>query len=329
MSYLTKIATAASVAGLLILTPVTEPPASRTAAAGPVLSTLTSRPAGATPEVVIPIAAAGVTYKTFDGIAFRPDANNDGSSNYVTGGGISPAVGGWFGVRLDVPQGSRIAELAWYVIDNSTTNNMSLYLYRFDQSGLGGVALSTTITSGYTSVIQTLMANPNSVVDNNAGSYVLYAASPADPALTLFGVRVGYVAASPSFYPITPTRVYDSRWAVAGGPIGTISPLQNRLISIADGRSGAGVTVANLVPLGAKAITFNLTVTSTLGRGWLAITPGNVSGYTSSTINYFAAGQTLANASVVTIDPATRQVRVFCDGNAGTAFIIDITGYYL
>jgi len=329
MSYLTKFATAATVAGLLILAPVTAPSAGRSAADGPLLGTLTPQATGAAPQVVLPIVAAGVTYKTFDGVAFRPDANNDGSANYVTGGGISPAANGWFGVRLDVPQGSRITELAWYVTDNSSTANLSLYLYRFDQSGISGAALSTNVTTGYTAGIQTLAATPNVIVDNTSGSYILYAASVADASLILFGVRVGYVAASPSFFPITPTRVYDSRWAAAGGQVGVIGPTQSRLISIADGRSGAGVTIPNLVPLGAKAITFNLTATSTLGRGWLAITPGNVSGYTASTINYFATGQTLANGGVVTIDPATRQVRVFCDGNAGTAFIIDITGYYL
>lgn len=329
MSHLTKFAAAVSVAGLLVLTPFAGPGSSPTTAAGPVLSTLSTGGQGLRPQTAIPVAAAGVTYKTFDGVAFRPDANNDGSSNYVTGGGISPAAGGWFGVRLDVPQGSRITELAWYVTDNSTTANLSLYLYRFDQSGVGGIAMSTFISSGNSSGIQTLVTMPNFVVDNTNGSYILYAASVADPSLTLFGVRVGYIAASPSFYPIAPARVYDSRWATAGGAVGLISPTQSRLISVADGRSGAGVTHANLVPLGAKAITFNITVTGTLGRGWLALTPGNLSVYSSSTINYFGAGQTLANGGVVTIDPSTRQVRVFCDGNAGTAFIIDVTGYYL
>lgn len=137
-------------------------------------------------------------------------------------------------------------------------------------------------------------------------------------------------ATAGALYPITPTRVYDSR-SPAPAP-GTLSGGASRVISVADGRSldTGAVTVANLVPVGATAVVFNLTVTDTVGAGFLAITPGSATGYSASTINWTTSGTTVANASVVGVD-GSRQVKVFGGGGGGasTHFIIDISGYYL
>jgi len=132
-----------------------------------------------------------------------------------------------------------------------------------------------------------------------------------------------------AFHPITPTRVYDSR-AVAPTP-GLLTAGNNRLVSVADGRDNNGtVTTPNLVPAGATAVAANITVTGTTGAGgYLAVNPGGVTAVTASTINWFGAGQNLANGVTLTLN-ATRQLTVVCgDGGGSTHFIIDIAGYYL
>lgn len=130
-----------------------------------------------------------------------------------------------------------------------------------------------------------------------------------------------------SLHPITPTRVYDSR--VAAPLPGKLPAGANRVISVANGRNldTGAVTVTDLVPDGARAVAFNLTIAGTEAAGFLSINPGSVADFTSSTINWSSSEQVIANAGIVGID-ASRQVKVFC-GGAATHFLIDITGYYL
>lgn len=126
-----------------------------------------------------------------------------------------------------------------------------------------------------------------------------------------------------AFTTITPTRVYDSR--LAGGQlIGG----QNRVVSVANGIDlGTGaVNAPDLVPVGATAIAYNLTVTDTQGSGYLQVAPGDTTGITSSSINWSTAGQTIANGLVVKVD-GSRQVNATV-GAGATQFIIDVLGYY-
>ncbi len=59
----------------------------------------------------------------------------------------------------------------------------------------------------------------------------------------------------------------------------------------------------------------------------MSISPGSATVANASTINWSAAGVTVANASVVGVD-ASRRVRVFC-GSGSTHFLLDVVGYYL
>jgi hypothetical protein len=130
-----------------------------------------------------------------------------------------------------------------------------------------------------------------------------------------------------SFHAVDPTRVYDSR-AAAPAP-GVLGPNSSRVVSVADGRNNAGVVnVANIVPAGASAVTFNVTATGTTGGNFLSVAPGNAASSGASTLNW-AGGYDIANGSVVKLD-GSRQVKVFMGDQGGSShFIIDITGYYL
>ena len=133
-----------------------------------------------------------------------------------------------------------------------------------------------------------------------------------------------------AFHPITPTRVYDSR-AAAPSP-GLLAAGNNRLVSVADGRDNNGtINAANIVAGGATAVAANITITGTTGGfGYLSINPGGNTVEGASTINWSAAGLTIANGVTLTLN-ASRQLTVICGGGAGasTHFIVDIAGYYL
>ena len=117
-----------------------------------------------------------------------------------------------------------------------------------------------------------------------------------------------------------PGRVYDSRKAD-----GKILNTQSRDISVALTTDGA-----EIVPVGATAVVFNITLTATQGTGFLSVFPSNITNPGTSAVNWYTTGQILANGGTVTV-PANRTVTVNSGGTAGagaTHFIIDVTGYY-
>jgi len=129
-----------------------------------------------------------------------------------------------------------------------------------------------------------------------------------------------------AFHAINPVRAFDSRWP--GGV--RINTNETKLVSVADGHDlvTGVVNLPNVVPAGASAIAFNVTVTQTVGSGFLAVAPGTASTVTASSINWSAAGQNLANGLIVAID-SSRQVRVFAGGGGSTDYLIGVAGYFL
>lgn len=127
------------------------------------------------------------------------------------------------------------------------------------------------------------------------------------------------------FVSIEPTRVYDSRLVA---PFAKITPGVPRVVSCKDGRNVAtgAVTVADLVPVGTRAITANVTVTGTNGPGWIAVASGDAVAVTASSVNYGAANVSVANGLTLRLD-ASRQVKIFASSSA-THVIIDVSGFY-
>jgi hypothetical protein len=140
--------------------------------------------------------------------------------------------------------------------------------------------------------------------------------------------KLGGASAAGAFHALSPGRVYDSR--AAAPQQGTIGGSQNRTISVADKRDPAtgAVTVADFVPAGATAVAANVTVVSQTGSGFLTINPGGTTTVDSSTINWSAAGQILANGVILTLN-ANRELTVVAGGGGSTDFLVDISGYYL
>lgn len=160
-------------------------------------------------------------------------------------------------------------------------------------------------------------------------SYVLRAYDTSQTA-GILSARIGYTPPALQFVPITPARVYDSRFPGTGG---RLSNGQSRVISVRDAinpTTGAVVT-PNVVPAGAAAVTFNLTIVDTQVSGYLGVNPGDGAPTGSSAINWYQSGQIVANGTLCRLS-STRTLLVFCGGagpTSSTHFLFDITGYYL
>lgn len=135
--------------------------------------------------------------------------------------------------------------------------------------------------------------------------------------------RLASSTSAGAVHAIDPKRTYDSRFT--DGPLTTGS---ERVVSVSDGIDATTgvVNAPNIVPNGATAIFFNLTITQTTGAGFLQLAPGNASIVTASTINWASPDLSVANASFSTLDDA-RQVKILSGGSGSTDFIVDITGY--
>ena len=132
-------------------------------------------------------------------------------------------------------------------------------------------------------------------------------------AVGLPSAPVNATAKGAVFVPVTPQRAYDSR--ETGG---SIAAGQTRMIN----------TRVSGYPAGTVAVAYNLTITDTIGAGYLTVAPGDTATLpTSSTINWDGPGTVLANGYSVGVD-TIGNVKVF-DGVGSTHFVLDIVGFYV
>ena len=74
-----------------------------------------------------------------------------------------------------------------------------------------------------------------------------------------------------------------------------------------------------------SACAFNVTVTGTFGKGWLALYPGDATFSGTSSINWFGNDQDLANNAYTGIESSNAGVHIRCGGGGTrTHFILDL-----
>ena len=238
------------------------------------------------------------------------------------------SVGGYIQAPLDLPAGATLWQVDVYGCTTvAGTETWTLFDRDSTTGGLDGSDWPTSTGSG---LVHATMSFPSGLT-LATGHRWLIGASGLDSTKGFVGAVYQYTLPQLSYVPIPPARVFDSRFSRFGGPIGAgISRLVNVKDAI-DSKSGA-VLQTNAVPAGARAVTFALTITGTVGAGSLAVLPGTSKTVNTSNINWYAAGQTLATGGTIQLGSASaeRQVTIVCGASVGgsTNFILDITGYY-
>ncbi|MDQ1247991.1 MAG: Peptidase protein [Actinomycetota bacterium] len=128
-------------------------------------------------------------------------------------------------------------------------------------------------------------------------------------------------AVGSTFVPINPARVLNTRTSVP------IAGRSARTVSVASEIDAAGAVIGEVVPVGASAIAYNLTVPAPPTAGHLRVMPGDTAYSSASAIN-FTAGQTIANGLMVKID-GNRQVRLFNATGLPVHALLDVVGYFV
>jgi hypothetical protein len=128
-----------------------------------------------------------------------------------------------------------------------------------------------------------------------------------------------------SLHLVEPTRVYDSRWPGGmrhtGGGRGVFTNFgRNLTTGVVEG--------PQLVPLGARGLSFTVTATETIGGGFIAVTRLGAPTYKASCLNWTSSGQSIANTTMCELHEAQQPgLRIWNVGS--THVIIDVLGYYL
>jgi hypothetical protein len=220
----------------------------------------------------------------------------------------------------------------------------------FQVTGRGGVPADATAVTGNLTVTQQTSAgflyvgpnatdNPTSSTlnfpetDDRANAVtvavgvggtlsVTYAAPSYGPTAQVVFDVTGYFTASLSgakYFPVGPARILDTRYGT--GLSGVFDSHVARTFQVA-GQAG--------VPVGATAVTGNLTVTQQTSLGYLFIGPVAMDNPTSSTLN-FPRGDDAANAVTVALGTGgTLSVTYAAPMYGPTAHVMfDVTGYFM
>src|SRR5262249_55099544 len=131
------------------------------------------------------------------------------------------------------------------------------------------------------------------------------------------GAPAGVAAAAPgpSFHPVVPARVMDTRsgTGTTAAPLGAGETRALQVVAQAD------------VPADAVAVALNVTVTEPTAATYVTVWPDGAPRPTASNVNVIA-GQTVANMVTVGLGP-DGQVDLF-NFNGAAEVVVDVTGWY-
>ena len=185
-------------------------------------------------------------------------------------------------------------------------------------------AICATLLSGGAVAVSEAAPAPPPPVERIVAAYQLPTIKPAPVASGSTGSRPEAIAGGFVFVPVNPFRTWDSRAAGFGRLPGGLVARFTVLTDIND---------VQRIPVEAVAVTYNLTVTDTIGGGYLALYPVDIEWPGNSSINWTVSGSTIANGGTVAIgdfEDVIGGIEVYNGlSSPGTHFIIDVTGYYL
>lgn len=285
------------------------------AAAAPSAGGDAARIPDGTPAVSnIASAGIGLNYRHLSFWDFTPEspaasrAWSGGGGVYQTGVGATVL---W--ASLDVPAGSWVREIEWYVRNSSAGSVTGLnrlwvagspYMVSCNADStipVGGAVTATRTVYPSSSLI----AGPHPL-----GTKLCFGVSVPNTATVLInGVRVGFAqgAGQTGLLP-SPIRAYDSR--ISGG-------------KLTGGGTRTVTLPASAVPANATGVLVNVTATEGAAPGYLKVWSATGATPTASAINY-GTGENVANAMTVSIPPS-RQLKVYA--HSSVHVILDVTGF--
>jgi hypothetical protein len=290
---------------------------------------LTPAPKGARPATGTP-PIFGITYQMFAGTDFH---TRQGAASTFNGNTGLTTSGDYFVMPVNLPKGAVVTECECYFLNNAGGSTYFLEMQVTDPSNnarnVNNIA-STAIHSAGPQLLRIapIVAPGSDPFDPSRYGIQILAGSDTAGAY-LYGARIGYnvLPGQVTMLP-APIRLLESRPAYQdpspdqthpGRPINTgetwIIPITGRVV-------GGGP-----IPIGAKAVIGNVTVTNPVSGGYLTVFPeGPLTPPPTSSINYGGPGTTIANGVIVGLSMAGR-LSIYA--SAQTDVIFDAAGYIM
>jgi hypothetical protein len=245
----------------------------------------------------------------------RPAAGLDSTVNGTVGLAVTAGSATFF-APLFLPQGAIVRELAFECFNSNASTGLGVGFTRttLASSTVGGsFAFSTPSASKHTILLS--VSGSFATIDNAAFSYALSAfLQPPAAQFGLFGARLAYESGQ-LFSPVKPAaRKLDTR--IPGPSFGKLA-----------GGSSRTVALTPQLPGGAKAALVNLTVTNTVGSGFMTARAAGSPATSTSNINWFGSAQTLANNATVAVS-AAGAITITAGGFGAADVLVDLLGYY-
>jgi hypothetical protein len=261
------------------------------------------------PKVLGP-TLPNLAYVGIDGIAFH--SLQDPGTRYTDPGTGVGAAGARLAAPLSLPIGSIVRQInIGYVASAGTDLSLQIFERVFDSAPTTDwQPVATAVGPGADSTGSTVTVNLQAPVTIQHGrSYSLQFVTV--PGMSIRGVTVGYQPPTATFVPFagaTP-RVLDTR---GGSKLGFGDEI-----------------VVDLGNPGARGALFNLTVTETENGGFVSAFAADITYPGSSSVNYTATGQTVANGVVSALSPDGR-IKLRGGGPAGSCHVIvDRLGWFV
>ncbi len=181
----------------------------------------------------------------------------------------------------------------------------------------GPVLVNFAVTSGTAAAkcVTTSAVNAAAIVANPAGFYLNAHTDPSFPLGAIRGQLATRVLGTAEIRLLDePARAYDSRQVVADGKLVVGTP---RVVDLSAS-----------VPATARAALITLTVTQTVGGGFVtAYSNALTTVPATSTVNWTAANSDVATTTTVAVDGSGKLALVA--GQNATHVVVDVIGYYL
>lgn len=272
----------------------------------------------------------GLSYMVVSSLDFHPSPTSDDRN--VGTLGVYPTSSARMYAPLRLPPGARLREItigAYLTTDSgafSARPNLQIVLV---DAGRFNIGLDIEFAAG-SMAVQTATAESDRLSTHGSQLY-LTIDLPGGSGHQIVGALFGYEPPVQGFVPITPTRVYDSRFDMTPDASGVLAANSERSFSIADSRDVAtgAITSPDVVPDRATAIAYNLTIATPTGLGFISVNPASAIAIGAASINWGPEPEgPIANAGIVQIDD-DRRVRLFSGPGGAAHTIVDVTGYFI
>jgi len=281
---------------------------------------------GLTAAIAIPTIAFGNARRDLGSFNFEKVANTPLTAKLLGANEVPPGDADGVGaaaVTIDINGPN--TEVCWDLTYRNITSPPSQAGIRAGAAGANGalvISLTNLGPSSASGCSLVAAAVAQQILDAPQNFYVDIRTSDLPNGAIRGQLSAGPPPAGEAHMLASPLRAYDSR--DNAGP--KLAANETRVISLADGKNGAGGSVI-AVPPGATAAIVTLTVTETVAPGGFVklYSAALVDPPATSSINWAGTNQNLAVSTQVAVD-GTGSVKI-TGGAASTHVIIDVIGY--